>query len=235
MEINSVRFRVVKVEVGAEKTPIKVVKVFAAPAGTKLHGLGGSDVYVTVSQLHYATFQSRLIEGSKTWEQQKRIWDFLSDAFIKAGLKGAPREKPTQANTQKPLAPSASIEDFRTGVLGMYCFEDSSPRAKFEVKFTPYRPKGKVFQAVKDVLCVKLVSVEPGHPLYEYCRPGTRLFHEVLSWKKTPGFNGPYAGDLQKMWELLTDMIAVHRVMQTPAIAVHLSDSSATVGYSGNA
>lgn len=211
VEIEGMRFCVTKKRVGDNAT-IKIVNVLTAPQGTELHGLGGTNVYVTVVQLHFREFQSRLREGSSKWLEQKRIWDFLHSVFIANGIKTTLRANPTvtfdlaQGQRQEQgVKTSASIGDFIPGTPGWYCFDEHSPQAVFRVKFAACK-----LGVLKQVQVVKLESVEAGHPLYGYSRPGTFLYHNTLAWGKMPNFKGSHAGDSQKMWEFLTDMLTEH-------------------------
>ncbi len=226
VEIAGMRFEVEK-----KKMPdgqlVKVVKVRAAAGGTKLYGLGGSDVYVTVTQLHFGEFQSRLREGSSKWLEQKRIWDFLHSVFVAAGIKTKPQPKPAAVSgpTQPKLEIVTSIKDFMFGVLGVYCFDKQAPRAFFQVR-------GARTSTVKS-LVVDLVSVEHGHPLCNYCRPGTYLFLDDITRDRTPDFKGAYAGDCQKAWEFLTDLMVEYQ--RPSAAATQPRPCSTTVDYHGNA
>lgn len=236
VEIAGMRFRVTKKIMG-DNNEVKIVHVFAAPFGTSLHGLGGSEVYVTLAQLHFQEFQSRLREGSRKWLEQKRIWEFLHDIFVAEGIKMKPQArstsplKATHEQHRKPeMKTSASIEDFALGALGVYCFDGSSPQAVFRVK-----PSQSQFGAGRQVPIAELISVEAGHPLHMYCRLGSFLYHNTLSQKNIPDFKGPRAGDLQKMWEFLTDMLADYRQAQPATAMQPPAPRSTRVDYHGNA
>lgn len=234
VEIAGMRFRVTK-KVMSDEREVKIVHVFTAPFGTALHGLGGSEVYVTLAQLHFQEFQSRLREGSRKWLEQKRIWGFLHDVFVATGIKMKPQARPVPAlnaaheqHRKQGMKYSASVEDFILGTLGTYCFDEHSPQAGFRVK-----PTQSQFGAGRQVPLVELVSVETGHPLHMYCRPGSFLYHNTLSQKNIPDFKGTRAGDCQKMWEFLTDMLAKYRGSSTAVIQPR--PHSTTVDYHGNA
>lgn len=226
VEIAGMRFEVEKMEMPDDRL-VKVVKVLAAPAGTELSGIGGSGVYVTLAQLYSQEFQSRLREGSTKWVQQKRIWDFLHGVFVAAGIKTKPQTKSavSSGTTQSKRGTSASIEGLIAGTLGVYCFNEQAPRAVFEVRGTRARTGTS--------LVVELVSIEHGHQIYDYCRKGTYLFHDTLSKKHIPDFRGERAGDTQKMWEFLTDIIAEYRGL--PAAVMQPRPCSIAVDYHGNA
>lgn len=232
VEIAGMRFRVTKKPMG-DGNEVKIVHVFAAPLGTALHGLGGSEVYVTLAQLHFQEFQSRLREGSSKWLEQKRIWEFLHDVFVTAGIKMKPQARPAspskaahEQHRKQGMKYSTSVEDFVSGTPGTYCFDEYSPQAGFRVKLSQSQ-----FGAGRQVPLVELLSVEAGHPLYMYCRPGSFLYHNTLSQRNIPDFKGTRAGDCQKMWEFLTDMLTEHRGLS----ATYSRPRSTTVDYHGNA
>lgn len=236
VEIAGMRFRVTKKVMGDENE-VKIIHVFAAPLGTALHGLGGSDVYVTLAQLHFQEFQSRLREGSSKWLEQKRIWEFLHDVFVAAGIKMKHQAKPAasskvaQGQHQKQdIKTSASVGDFISGSLGVYCFDEGASKAVFRVKLSQSQ-----FGAGRQVPMVELVSVEVGHPLSSYCRPGSFLYQSTLFQRNIPDFKGPRAGDCQKMWEFLTDMLADRRQTQSATTMQPPAPRSTRVDYHGNA
>lgn len=234
VEIAGMRFRVTKKVMG-DRNEVKIVHVFAAPLGTELHGLGGAEVYVTLAQLHFQEFQSRLREGSSKWLEQKRIWEFLHGVFVAAGIKLKHQTRPTSSSKapreqyRKPdIKTSASVESFALGTLDVYCFDEGSLQAVFLVKLSRSQ-----FGAGRQVPIVELISVEAGHPLYMYCRPGSFLYHSTLFQRKTPDFKGTRAGDCQKMWEFLTDVLTEHR---GPSVAYpRPRPGSTAVDYHGNA
>ena len=125
---------------------------------------------------------------------------------------------------------SASVEDFMSGLSGVYCFDAQDKRAVFRVKLSTSR-----FVGARQASLVELVSVDYEHPLGTYSRPGTFLYHSTLERECTPDFKGSHAGDCQKMWEFLTDIIANHRQMQSGAGMKHSSHRSTVVDYHGNA
>lgn len=237
VEVAGMRFRVTKNKKLEGKDPFNVINVLAAPQGTELYGLGGSDIYVSVAQVHLPEFRSRLDEGSAKWLAQKRIWEFLHGVFVANGIKTMPQPKPTAASKpvhtdhpEKKMNTSASIEDFILGVLGNYCFDGDSSRAVFRVKLIQDK-----FDLTKKMLVVEIVSVETGHPIHKYSRQGTFVFHKTLAFGKIPNFKGTRAGDCQKMWEFLTDIIAEHRGTRTAAIAGQSVPRTPNVSYEGHA
>jgi hypothetical protein len=237
VEIAGMRFRVTKKTMG-DGREVKIVHVFAAPRDTELHGLGGLDVYVTVAQLHFQDFRSRLREGSSKWLEQKRIWEFLHGVFVAVGIKTVHRDKPSVSSKlardqhqRQEVKTSASIEDFILGTPGAYCFDKHSSQAVFRVKLTASQ-----FGTARQMPVVELMSVDLGHPLCIYCRSGTFLYHDTLARERTPDFKGARAGDLQKMWEFLTDMIAEHRgTSVATSVRCPNTPPSTTVNYHGNA
>src|SRR3989339_141095 len=212
VEIGGMRFHVVKEKTnGAELK--KAIYVLDAPPGTELYGLGGSDVYVTVAQLHFEEFRSRIPEDSRLYKEAKCIWDFLHRVFVEAGFETVKPSKARARATPASLNVSASVKDFVAGILGVYCFDEHSPKAVFEVKYVSLDDKSE--QSKKDVLVVELILAETGHPICEYCRPKTYMFHKLLAWGNQPNFKGARAGDAQKLWEFLADKVVEHRGMET--------------------
>lgn len=211
VEIGGMCFHVVKEKTnGAELK--KAIYVLDAPLGTELYGLGGSDVYVTVAQLHFEEFRSRIPEDSRLYKEAKCIWDFLHRVFVEAGF-----ETVKPSTTRVKAAPtflnvSASVKDFIVGTLGVYCFDEHSSKAVFEVKYISLDDKSE--QSKKDALVIELILIETGHPICEYCRTKTYMFHNLLAWGKQPNFKGARAGDTQKLWEFLADKIEEHRDME---------------------
>ncbi len=222
MEIQGMRFRSSKNKLDGERCGSPQISVLSAPAGTELYGLAGSSIYVTVLKLRLPTFQSNFPVVSVDYKRQERLWNFLNKVFIETGLKQAP----AQRKHAKPMAVrerchsnkqntkvSSSIDDLVSGVLGRYSFEkNGEPQAYFQMKtmeYTSYKAREK-----KQVLIVEAVSVSPGHKLYDYVRTKPRkpfVFHDQLSRDNVPNFKGDYAGDSEKMWEFLTELIAKHR------------------------
>lgn len=218
VEIQGMRFRSSKNNLANGKCGSPQISVISAPSGTDLYGLAGSSIYVTVLRLRsMTTFRSNFAEGSVDYKRQERLWSFLNKIFLDLGLKQSPahhqRAKRAVVSNKENTKVSNSVDDFASGVLGVYSFEkNGEPSACFKVKmmeYTNYKTLEK-----KQALIVEAMSINPGHELYDYVRTTPMkpfVFHDQLSWTRPPNFKGGYAGDSEKIWEFLTDTIAKHR------------------------
>lgn len=209
---------------GAFGGEVNIPKVFvhSAPQRSPIHDISGSDVYLTVGQLRRNVFISRSVPGSKMYVIQKRIWDFLSKRLSEHGFyKQVPRPELNGVPEQEVSSSVAGLIDRKEG---LYCFdEDGSPRAIFKVKFLPREGK-------EPALVAEVVSIGRGHPLKEFVRNGTYVFHNRLFWLAVPAFTGGTAGDQVKIWEYLTDRIAEHR---KSSASTKKKEASSNVFYLG--
>ncbi len=195
------------------------VSVLSAPFGTPLAGMEKSDVYLNVAQIRSPVFRSNFKEGTEKYLLQKRMWDFFDVFFKNLGLKGNRPEKVVAVlrprRSSLKVETSDSKDDLVSGVPGMYSFEKmGEPQAYFQVKTMEYT--NRKTPEKKTAVIVEAVSVSPGHELYDYVRTISSkqkpfIFHDQLSRSGAPNFKGEYAGDAEKMWEFLTDLIAAHR------------------------
>lgn len=219
VEIQGMRFRSSKKKLGEGSRESLQVSVLFAPAGTELYGLAGSKILVTVPQLHRPFFRSIFKEGSVDCKRQERLWNFLNKVFLELGLKQpqVERQKPRSAmpNTQPRQASkvSGSVDDLASGVAGVYSFEDvGQPQAFFQVRMIPH--KSHKTGEEKRARIVEALSINPGHKLYNCVRTYPRkpfVYHDLLLWEGVPNFKGAFAGDSEKIWEFLTELIAKHR------------------------
>lgn len=219
VEIQGMRFRSSKKKLGEGSRESLQVSVLFAPSGTELYGLAGSKIFVTVPQIHSHEFRSWNKEGSVDHRRQKRLWDFMNNLFLELGMKQPPvvRQKPgsLMPDTQPHQASkvSGSVDDLASGVAGVYSFEDAGqPQAFFQVRMIPH--KSYKTGEEKHARIVEALSINPGHKLYNCVRTYPRkpfVYHDLLLREGVPNFKGAFAGDSEKMWEFLTELIAKHR------------------------
>lgn len=230
--IEGVKFGVTKDKLKNEHEH-KIIHVLEAPLGTELFGLSRSPIYLTVNQADADEFYSKLPKASKGWEVQERIWNFLHCYFVKEGIKKAPTDKTAKFAEGTVMHTSVSVEDFVSGVHGLYRLNPDRKEI-FEVKEVPvlFKKTGKT----QNILRVKVILFEKGHPLDGYTRPDTWFPHKLLFQKKTPHFFGGRAGDMFAMWDYLSGMVAKHwdQVLRVdPAFLP--SKKQPTVDYQGHA
>lgn len=194
---------------------VDVVRLVSAPRLTKLSDVSDFKTSIKLSSLKETSFVSDFEKGDPRYEVQAKIWKFLAGAFSRAGFKLSYHKKtetaPKAVELKHEEKTSSSVADFESGKLGMYCFDKEGPCAVFALKQGVVAPHfvGKVKSSTK----IELVSVDVGHPLYGYVKPGAYIFLNQLSWGKIPSFTGPRAGECVKLWEFATDIVAEHRKM----------------------
>ncbi len=213
--IKGVKFMVRRIDT-AKKQGVPVVFVLDADYDSGLFDLIGSKTYLTVGRVRQAFFGSSLQEGSHGRKAQQCIWGFLDKYFVEEGIKKLQAVRPatTVKRVVKPVSEklSGEVSGLMDGTFGRYRFEDCSPKAVFLVKEIIHTPKNALKGGMlsRKAVKIQLVSVEPGHPIHGYTRPNTMIFHDELNTGGKREFHGGWAGDQQKMWEYLTDLIAGH-------------------------
>ncbi|MEK7460182.1 MAG: hypothetical protein AAB628_01385 [Patescibacteria group bacterium] len=212
--VEGMRFSVADVEVYSSGKTVRAVHVLDAPAGTELSGLGGSETYVTVAQLHMNQFDSRL-HVVATKEIQNRIWICLNRILVEAEIKTVNRpvpqeNRPNEKKYSRKISPS--FEDFVAGVPSEYCFDKGSPYAVFKIRLESYTAKsGEVMQ----VPVILVVSIEAEHSLCGLVTVGTKFFHNKLFSAGEPNFRNTHASSQLKMWKFLRLLYAAHRNKET--------------------
>lgn len=214
VDIKGMRFRVSKKKSVAGDKEFRVVHVLTAPDGTELCGVGESNIYVTVAQIHLPKFRSSFESTSEMSKIQERIWSFFHGYFVEIGIKKANQQTHVKAITGLPgkikTIPSSSVNDLIAGVPGVYSFENSTtPAALFRIKTIPYSFHGT--KELKQVLVVETLAVDLGHQLCDYVQKWVFIYHNQLLWGKIPNFKGASAGEQHKLWEFLSDLIAEYR------------------------
>lgn len=213
MDVEGTIIRSSEKTLGDGARPFNVYHVVKVPVWSGLADLAGSDIYITEAQLHLHTFSSKFEEGSKMYKVQYRIWKYLRKFFMDLGIGQniAPNPATKKSTHQKPTRKtSASVADFITGKQGMYCFEeDSSPQVVIlltsEVRAPQFGSGGNA------TLVAELVSVDDGHLLAGSVRVKTFVYHNKIRYVMAPHFSGARAGDAQKLWQYLHDIVAKHQ------------------------
>lgn len=213
VEYEGVRFRVAKEKAIKSEHEFRAVYVVSAPAGSPLAGLGGSKTHVTVAALHAPTFASKAEPQSKSYDTQKRIWEFLDKALREAKIKGVRvHSAPKAVEHKHENKASTSVADFNSRKQGLYRFDTSVPYSIISVE--PLDNSGHAPQfgnPVSNQLVIKLVSVGKGHPLSD-CKVGTFLYYgQGLFRGKTPAFSGSHAKDCAALYEYLVGVRLLYR------------------------
>lgn len=216
VEHGGMKFRVADKAIKGKS--IMAITVFSAPAGTLLRGFDKKDVYLSLKQVQAGEFFSSLEKGSEQRKDCETLWNYLHEAFVAAGLKKVVRQKRVVSKTE-PM--SSDIGDLLAEKTGMYSFDaKGKPRAVFEIAEI-VRDDGKAKRLVK------LVSAQKGHPVYG-CAQWTHLHFSMLYCEGEPVLYGKQAGDMYKVWEYLTGLIAKHR-SETMGKVFDSQDSSTVI------
>ncbi len=161
VENNGMHFLVSEERKGKYKFP--VVRVHLAPQGTELFDLSGSPTYITVAKLHGSKFFSPLPEGSRGWETQKRIWEFLRGQFAKAGITGGEAKakpvsvaqpgKPERTKPEDAYKGSTDIGQLVSGFDGDYVLGEPGARAVIRVRNYENGANKKKYAVAEFVRC----------------------------------------------------------------------------------
>lgn len=215
VEHQGVRFRVVKEQSVKDEHEFRAVYVVSAPAGSPLAGLSNIKTYITVAALHAPTFASKAEPGSKSYDTQERIWEFLDKAFREQKIKGVRVPSASKAVEHKhEKKASASVADFNSRKQGLYRFDTSVPYAIISVE--PLDASGHAPQfgnPVSNQLVIKLISVGTGHPLSS-CMIGTYLYYNeglFANGSRRPAFKGSSAKDCSAFYEYLAGVRSLYR------------------------